>query len=196
MCDTWVMGMLGRNIRYLLWREGIPKRDWLTRVAEWVGLDPDQAEKLLGGKNDDSGPSGVEAIAKEAKVRVQDLLQKDLLATGGVDILTENIRYLIEGLPHGFKKEFAATLEVDVTTVSRWRNGGQRPTRTKLGEIGKYFGIQPDIDLESDPVFLSIEPVSNIQYREWLHEKIDQLDDRTLTNLMPAFERLLAPRSE
>jgi transcriptional regulator with XRE-family HTH domain len=115
----------------------------------------------------------------------------DLLEKHDGDILVENIRHLIDGLPHGQKKEFAAKLGVDVTTVSRWIGGAQRPTKKKLEEIGKYFGLPPGTDLDSEPIFLWMEPISESQMKSWLMEQIQHIDGKTLREVFPALRRLL-----
>ena len=140
---------------------------------------------------------GETLTAKEKKALVNakgfslEDLSGDLLEKQGVDILAENIRYLINGLPHGQKKEFAAKLGVDVTTVSRWIGGAQRPTKKKLEEIGKYFGLPPGTALDSDPIFLWTEPISESQMKNWIAEKIQQMEVKTLREIFPALRRLL-----
>ena len=135
------------------------------------------------------------AKEKKALVNAKGLaledLSGDLLEKQGVDILAENIRYLINGLPHGQKKEFAAKLGVDVTTVSRWLGGAQRPTKKKLEEIGRYFSLPPGTDLDSEPIFLWTEPISESQMKSWITDTIQQTDGKTLREIFPALRRLL-----
>ena len=130
------------------------------------------------------------ALVNTKRLALEDI-SGDLLEKQGVDILAENIRYLINGLPHGQKKEFAAKLGVDVTTVSRWIGGAQRPTKKKLEEIGKYFGLPPGTDLDSEAIFLWTDPVSETQMKSWLMEQIQQIDGKTLREVFPALRRLL-----
>jgi len=120
-----------------------------------------------------------------------DDFSADLLEKQGVNILVENIRYLVNGLPHGQKKEFAANLGVDVTTVSRWLGGAQRPTKKKLAAMGRYFGLPPGSELDSEPIFLGMAPFSEHQMKSWITEKINQLDGPTLREMFPAFRKLL-----
>ena len=140
---------------------------------------------------------GGELTAKEKKALANvtglspENISADLLEKQGVNVLVENIRYLVNGLPHGQKKEFAASLGVDVTTVSRWLGGAQRPTKKKLEEIGKYFGLPPGTDLDSEPIFLWTEPISESQMKTWIVETIHEVDGRTLREIFPAMRRLL-----
>ncbi len=51
--------------------------------------------------------------------------------TANLDLFHENLSFLIDLLPHGEKKRFAEKLGVDATTISRWKNGAQKPTKAK-----------------------------------------------------------------
>ena len=184
------MDRLKRNIRYLLWKEGTEGKDWRSKLAEWLGCPLQRAEDLLEGEGEDLTSKEKKALEKATGLAPEEL-SGDLLEKHGGDILVENIRHLIDGLPHGQKKEFAAKLGVDVTTVSRWIGGAQRPTKKKLEEIGKYFGLPPGTDLDSEAIFLWTDPVSETQMKNWLMEQIQQIDEKTLREVFPALRRLL-----
>ena len=184
------MDGIERTIRYLLWKEGVERKGWPSRLAEWMGCPLRRAEDLLEGHGETLTPKEKKALVNAKGLSLEDL-SGDLLEKQGVDILAENIRYLINGLPHGQKKEFAAKLGVDVTTVSRWIGGAQRPTKKKLEEIGKYFGLPPGTALDSDPIFLWTEPISESQMKNWIAEKIQQMEVKTLREIFPALRRLL-----
>jgi len=184
------MDGLKRNIRYLLWKEGTERKDWRSKLAEWLGCPLQRAEDLLEGEGGNLTPKEKKALEKATGLAPEDL-SGNLLEKHGGDILVENIRHLIDGLPHGQKKEFAAKLGVDVTTVSRWIGGAQRPTKKKLEEIGKYFGLPPGTDLDSEAIFLWTEPISESQMKNWVTERIQQADGKTLREVFPALRRLL-----
>jgi len=184
------MDRLKRNISYLLWKEGADRKDWPSKLAEWLGCPLQRAEDLLKGEGEDLTSKEKRALEKATGLAPEGL-SGDLLEKHGEDILVENIRHLIDGLPHGQKKEFAAKLGVDVTTVSRWVGGAQRPTKKKLEEIGKYFGLPPGTDLHSEVIFLWTDPVSETQMKSWLMEQIQHIDGKTLREVFPALRRLL-----
>jgi transcriptional regulator with XRE-family HTH domain len=184
------MDRLARNIRYLLWKEGADRKDWESKLAKWLGCPLQRAEELLEREGEALTSKGKKALTNVTGLAPEDF-SADLLEKQGVNILVENIRHLIDGLPHGQKKEFAAKLGVDVTTVSRWIGGAQRPTKKKLEEIGKYFGLPPGTDLDSEAIFLWTEPVSETQMKSWLTEQIQQIDGKTLREVFPALKRLL-----
>ena len=184
------MDRLVRNIRYLLWKEGAERKDWQPKLAEWLGCSLQRAEELLEGNGKALIPKEKKTLEKETRLAPEDL-SGNLLEKQSLDILVENIRHLIDGLPHGQKKEFAAKLGVDVTTVSRWIAGAQRPTKKKLEAIGKYFGLPPGTDLDSEAIFLWTEPISESQMKNWITERIQQVDGKTLREVFPALKRLL-----
>ena len=181
---------LKRNIRYLLWKGGAERQDWSSRLVGWLGCSLPRAEELLEGEGKELTAKEKKALANVTGLSPEDF-SADLLEKQGVNVLVENIRYLINGLPHGQKKEFAASLGVDVTTVSRWLGGAQRPTKKKLEEIGKDFGLPPGTDLDSEPIFLWTEPISESQMKSWITDIIQQTDVKTLREIFPALRRLL-----
>ncbi len=178
------------NIRFLLWREGVRRDDWGTKLANLLGCDIRRAQEILSGATDPESQE-VALIAKAYKVAANKLRTQSLVSEEKVDVLSANIRHLIEGLAHGQRRQFAGQLGVDVTTVSRWSTSAQRPTKTKLMRICDYFGLPVTTNLQSDPVFLSVDPVTGSEMKGWLHEQIDGLETDTLRNLFPALQRLL-----
>lgn len=179
-----------KNIRYLLWKRGADHKDWQSKLAEWLGCSLERAEELLEGNGEALTSKEKKALEKESRFAPEEL-SGDLLNKLGEDILVENIRHLINGLPHGKKKEFAAKLGVDVTTVSRWIAGAQRPTKKKVEEIGRYFGLPRGTNLDSDAIFLWDEPISESQMKSWIAEQIQHVDGKTLREVFPALRRLL-----
>jgi transcriptional regulator with XRE-family HTH domain len=183
------MDGLERNIRYLLWKEGAERKDWPLKLAGWLSCPLLRAEPLLEGHWEALTPKEKKALAKATGLALGNLTG-NMIETQGVDVFVENIRHLLNSLPHGQKKEFAGKLGVDVTTVSRWISGVQRPTKKKVEEIGKYFGLPPGIDLVSDEIFLWTEPISESQMRNWIIETIRQTEGKTLREIFPALRKL------
>jgi transcriptional regulator with XRE-family HTH domain len=180
---------LKRNIRYLLWKGGAERKDWASRLSKWLGCSLARAEELLESEGEELTAKEKKSLGQKAGLSSEDL-SADLVEDQGVNILVENIRHLVNGLPHGQKKEFAASLGVDVTTVSRWLGGAQRPKKKKLEEIERYFGLPPGTDLDSEPIFLWTEPISESQMKNWITETIQQTDGKTLREIFPALRRL------
>ncbi len=43
------MSDLSLNLRYLLWKKGIPRAEWGKKLSELLGWDEGRAEELLEG---------------------------------------------------------------------------------------------------------------------------------------------------
>jgi len=188
--EYWAVDSLTLNIRFLLWRDDVKRDEWAAKLADMLECDIHRAQEILGG-GVDIQPKEIAVVAKAYKVGVNDLRTQNLVSEEKTDVLSANIRHLIDGLAHGQRKQFAAQLGVDVTTVSRWSTAAQRPTKTKLRRICDYFGLPVATNLEADPVFLSLDPVTGSEMKRWLHEQIEGLDSDTIRNLFPALQRLL-----
>jgi len=186
------MEQVSNNLRYLLWVGNVPRSKWLEQLATWAKCDLQRAEQLL--RNGDLRLNEQSSIAEAVGILEEDLLLTSLLEVQGVDILQENMKYLISTLKHGEQKKMAAYVGVNPTTVSRWYGERLRPTRKHLEWISMYFGLPPHTNLEAEPIFLSLGPITADKRRQWLAERMYALDVTTLHALFPAFERLLEER--
>jgi len=178
------------NFRYLLWRESpTDKGSWEAIATKWIG--PEAAMRLL--QHDIGWIKDVSALAEtlaEATGReMEDLVYKSLVDQE--NILQQNIDCLFAGLDHGQRNEFAKSLGVDVSTISRWRRGKLKPSADRIRALHSCFGLSHDVDLQSTPLFLSPFPVSQSQRRDWLKRRIDELTLLELNELFPALRRLL-----
>ncbi len=106
-------------------------------------------------------------------------------------IASLNLRYLVDLLPYGGKKKLAAVLEVDGSTISRWRAGGQVPGKRKLSAVKTFFHLSDDVDLHRDLVFNFETPVGEEEKRKWLKTRIVELDSESLKELFPSLWKLL-----
>jgi transcriptional regulator with XRE-family HTH domain len=183
-----MVGVIQRNLRYVLWREGVDRRQWSAQLAAWLGSSMHRAELLMEEGSLTHGE--IERISDALGVDGGELLYRDLLEDAQVDILCENLRYLIKSLPRGSQKKLARSLNVHHNTVSRWLKD-QRPERSKLMQLVVFFGLQPDTDLSSDPIFLSSTPISEMERKAWLKKSIDEMNPRKLNELFPALKLLL-----
>jgi hypothetical protein len=177
-------------LRYLLWRREIHKERWKPQIMEWIDCDDQRAEMLLHGA--DLHPIEQEQIAGAVGIPTEDLQFMRLRHLDGVDTLTENLRYLIDSLNYGQKKMLAQHFQVHPNTVYRWGKG-DHPAKTHLNKLCRYFGL-PGTDLTTEPIFLSPSPISVVDQKAWLQERIRELDNSRLQTLFPALEILLGRR--
>jgi transcriptional regulator with XRE-family HTH domain len=184
--------LLSENLRYLLWRAGIQESDWPVHLAHWVGCDDYRAKELLRGA--EPHQDELQRLAQVMSLSDEDLQFKRQVEIDEIDILVENLRSLLRSLARGQKKALAAVLGVDPTTLSRWCSGDQHPTRAHLDALYRYFELPSGVNLKHDPLFLVGSPLSAVQQRDWLIERLRGLDATTLQTYFAALERLLEER--
>jgi transcriptional regulator with XRE-family HTH domain len=178
------------NLRFLLWQSRLPQSKWFDQLTTWLKGDVERAAALLQGVE----PNDQERLllAELADLRDTDLGLVRLLERSDVNLLRENLHYLLDNLPHGGKKEVAVHLGVRPLTISRWLKGEQQPTRNHLRGLCGYFNLPYATDLERDPLFLELLPISAQDQRKWLHRWLDELDTATLGRLFWALYLMLS----
>jgi hypothetical protein len=185
------------NVRYLLWRKGVPREQWEGWLASRTSLPAPTLKALMTGHLADEQvtPEVLRDVARafEHGDEGESLRFADLAQDGG-SVLLENLKFLFESLGHGGKKTVAAELSIDPTTVSRWLSGAYEPQAPSLRQIVTFFGLPPETDLRETPVFLSVEPVAVSERRRWLHSRIDALAPDEFRELYPALRRMLEDR--
>ncbi len=190
MSDT-----IADTIRYLLWCEQLPPEKHIAELARRTGLELGRVADILQGRVSDISSAECTAIADALHIPEDELQHsnfvEDAVTCGDLDMLKENLRYLIGTLEHGKQVQLATYLGVAKGTVSRWTHDDQRPRRTYLQKICRYFDLPADTDLEKHPIFLYDLPMNDQTRRAWLHSRIDQLTPETIRALFPALERLL-----
>lgn len=182
------------NTRFLLWRMGVPREQWQPWLEARTGLGSDITRELLEGRLADERV-GVATLLELARAFTQEdggesLRYSDLPRENG-SVLAENLRHLFGSLDHGGKKVAAGELGIDPTTVSRWLAGKSEPQSPALQRIASYFGIPAGADLRTEPVFLSLQPVSVAELKRWMHARIEELSTDEFRQLLPALRRML-----
>jgi transcriptional regulator with XRE-family HTH domain len=185
---------ISSNVRYLLWRAGVPREQWEAWLSARTELGGSKCKMLVAGRLLDEQITS-EALRDLARAFEQaddgESLRFSDFFGEGTNVLAENLRFLFASLGRGSKKQIAAELEVDPTTVSRWLSGAFEPQGALLRQLVTYFGLPQDTDLRRTPIFLSVEPVAAAQRRQWLHTQIDALSAEDFRELYPALRRML-----
>ena len=178
------------NLRYLLWRRGIGREQWAAAIVKWLDCSPARATGLLTGAIPSQGD--IDILSEMIGVTSEELRFTKFLEELGNDLLTENLKYLADGVEHGEKKEIAEELGVHATSLSRWIAGTHRPDKRHRAMLANYFGLQSETVLAHTPLFLSLLPVSGNDRKRWLWTAIDDLGHRELNDLFPALYKLLS----
>jgi len=192
------MDYFNENIRYLLCKKDEDRSravdpatrlaSWSKRLETWIG-DAGRSRILLFG-----GPPSDREIARLTEISGRDVetLRNGRLADE-CSILTENISFLFATVEHGQMSAVAERLGVNQSTIQRWRSGS-KPAANKQSKIAEEFGLPPSIDLNDNTLFLSLDPISLRQKREWLKARVEELDQHELTELFPALRRILGEK--
>lgn len=187
MVESLSNSQVSINLRYLLWSRKVDRQQWPSHLAGWARCGQQRADALL--RDGDLKPDEQTFIAKSLSLAEDDLRFADFI--DGVNILHQNLIFLFSGVNRGEKKEIAKQVGVHNTTLSNWINGKRPPNNENLEKLCAQFNIPSGIDLKSDPVFLSLEPIGERAQKIWLHEHIDRLEQHTLQELFPALKKLL-----
>ena len=188
------MKYLSQNLKYLLLEKGIKRSARNETLAASLHCDQRRAQAILEGQADNLSQDEMAALVHFSGMDFEKLASENLIETKQADLFSLNLSFLLERLPHGKKKHLAESLGVDQTTISRWGNGTQRPTKQKITALADYFSLPKTIDLEKEPIFLSTMPIGEAETKQWLKERIDALDRETLRELVPALIMLLKRR--
>jgi transcriptional regulator with XRE-family HTH domain len=185
--------LVSRNVRFLLWREGLPPQAWERELSRLLpDLSRRSVRELLSGRAQNELP--LREFASAFGLDDEILVFSDLLAESDCSIPTENVRHLLSTLPYGGKKELAVQLNVDPATISRWAASAAVPSNRHSEGLRDYFGLPATLDLSEDPLFLSIDPLSAYSRRAWLHERVDSIGVAELREVYVALHRLLEQR--
>jgi hypothetical protein len=187
------------NIRYLAWGLDPDSNGWSVLLQKECSLEKRRAWKILNG----------ETLTSEERMAVVEGfgVDRDIFSTAKLmgmsdeEIVQNNMVYLIRNLPQGEQKKMAQAMSKAPETVSRWSKidnlkgrKNQNQLYENLKEVAHYLGLKPRIDLSKTPLFLCLQPVGQFAQRDWLRKRIDELSPEELTDLFPAFIRLLQNR--
>lgn len=176
------------NIRLLLWRKHPKPETWADALHSKTNIDKNLAVEILRGLR---RPSAEEAsLISAAFLRTEeDLRNAPLLGMSQEDVLQENIKFLLAHLPRGEKKAIAEKLSVVPETISRWTSRKSPPTKANRTALMRYMGLDPS--LIEQPIFLSMEPISDLGKKKWLSERVERISPDELSSLFPALRKLL-----
>jgi len=195
--DNFHECLVSLNVRFLLWNRDIPKVNWARWLMARVAWDEPKARQFLAGQlgDDQLTTHELSDLSSELGLPVDGSeLRFEDLAGAQDSLLQDNLNYLFAGLEHGKKKDLAQKLGVSPTTISRWLSGKFEPRESMLNQLVLYFGLSAETDLRRTPVFLSMEPVTQIERRAWLLRQIKGMGQRQLNELYPALRLMLGGR--
>lgn len=190
MTDLSGLAQFTLNLRWLVARkENDPLRWAFTLSGMTRGfLGSGRAAALLAGAP--ATPAEVRGIVEVSGRDEEELLSVPLF--GGKDeVFRENLRYLLNALPQGSAKEAARTLKVSASQLSRWKTGTGTPRPANVRNLLRFHGIDPDTDLGSVPLFLSMEPVGGFAQKRWVMCRLQEMPSDEVAKIFPALRRMV-----
>lgn len=180
-----------------MWQRKIGRSEWVEWLALRSGLSGEFLRELLEERVADEHIGDEDCTRLAAAVGLAadpETIRFTNLVEEGSDVFHENLAFLLNTLEHGGKKALASKLGVDPTTISRWLNASSRPSEATLHQLMDQLGISTEIDLRTYPIFLSFEPISMTERRQWLISRIEEMTPNELLELYPALHRIFRSR--
>lgn len=188
-----------RNCRLLCYLRAIhsnpprPYSEWHILLAQVCGLTHASARQLM---NQEEQPSEEIAgkVALGFGVESESLRFHFPVLQLPASNLNLSVRRILEELPHGWAKRIAKDIELRPEQLSRWRTGEiANPEITNVRLMLKILSMEPDLDLETTPLFLSLIPVAPIARKKWMQEKIEKMPPEELERFIDPIARMLWP---
>ena len=196
-----VLSYIAENLKVLIWQSksdaGQSYPEDIDYIAQRCQMYPGRFRDILLDKatvsmQEESALQHFFAnLGYDAYAISYDFLYADVVDQFKQDLLDKNIRYLLSSLKHGQGKDFAEAMGVNITTVTRWKNGITKPDRYVLPQIARYYGF-PDVNfLKSSFLFLDLLPASTQQKKDACINLICEMGREDFEALYPAIMKLL-----
>jgi len=179
--------LVTENIRFILWQTGRPNWEWAALLRDWLNIKLPLAIRMVEGGE---LPNSIHLDRLQEVSGLGDEQIQFSKLVGEIDVLSENLKFLLGEFPRGGLKQFAYNIGVDQNTVSRWRGGGQMPNAERQKTIVELLGLPSGTILKESPLFLSLSPISIGARKQWLKAKIDEAAPDLLADVFPVMERL------
>ena len=178
------------NLRYLAkskFPESSPEQ-WSRLLASRSGIPDRRVSALLNGEA--SNQSDLDKVASAFGLEATTLGSAPLYGNEGQTILRENMRYLLGSLPKGVRSRLAESVGIRQEQLSRWEKD-VTPEVKNIRSTLKFFQLDPDLDLQREPLFLSLDPVGAHAQKAWLLTRLKDLPPSEVGEVFVALKRLL-----
>ena len=186
------LSQLALNVRWILKSDDDRPDRWATELVRRTRktINHSRAHSLLDGT--EPSQSEMQVLVDVTGYDREELVTVPLYTRDHL-LLTLNLRHLVASIPHGQGKEAAQKIGVTDGQLSRWKRWGdqKKPHRINLRNLLKFHGMDPDLDLEEVPVFLSMEPLSGYAQKEWIFSRVNDLPASEIAKIYPALKKLL-----
>lgn len=192
---------LVKNLKYLIWsdKKSLPKltySEYLDFAAVQCGMLPERLRDIL--RNDTVASAKEEQQIKQhyadlgydlTAIRDTDLFP-EMSDYMQYELLRENLIYLLGKIPRGGNADLVSAVDIDPSTLSRWKKGLTIPDKYHLRLICEYFHITEDL-MRTGFLFLDLEPVTTQSKKNLCKEWIEQMSPEEFDALFPALKKLI-----
>jgi len=175
------------NVLYLLWEADQNVEAWQELLAEWAEISITDAERMIEDR--EINDVALRRVAQANHIE-EEVLKYEMMISQE-EMVRENVVYLLAKLKHGESKKLAEYVGVAQETVSKWKQGEQIPTSGNRGRIKEYLGVERNVDLAEDPLFLLQDPLTDKMRRADLHVQVREADRRVIRRYYEAIKKLL-----
>lgn len=192
MDELQELSQLTLNLRWILRRTDKKSDQWAGELVRMTRktISSSRAFGLLHGV--EPTPAEVAVLVDVTGFEKEELFGVPLY-TRERPLFAQNLRHLVESIPHGQGRQAAAKIGITESQLSRWRKWGdeRKPHRTNVRNLLKFHGMDPDLDLDDVPVFLSMEPLSGYAQKEWLTSRVREMPASEISKIYSALKRML-----
>lgn len=184
-----------RNLRHKLYLERHDTALWGELVADALHVSPLRARQLLDGRPPEITEEELGKVARWCGRQIDDVASSPSYSSDKREILLENLRLLQQGLGAGGQKLLAKHIGVTNSTICRWFAGDwkEAPHPKNLSAALRFFGLDPELDLEVVPLFLFDAPVHVMAKKIYLKGMVDQASADEIAKHFDALRKILDP---
>lgn len=176
------------NLRYLAYTRNFDRNHWLFEIDALLQgrYDNYRIQRLLEG----SSPTDRELslIADASGVSTQAIRSTKLFDRKN-DLMCQNLVYLRSLIPADELKLAVKHVGVQLNNFSRWGKTVRKPRAKHLEKLLNYLYIDPELDLDNYPLFLSLKPLQSIN-KMWIIDQIESMSIRDIDTALPEFKRI------
>jgi len=181
------------NIRFLLRRAKVQPDRWAQELSRRTrtGISVNRAKEIISAEGKEISEPELSLISDTFSRDAEELRVGCLYSDGPESLRKENLIFLLNTLPRGGRKTLAAKLGIRQATITRWVSENKVPETKNLEGLLKYLGLDPDLDLTGEPLFLSLQPVGGFLQRQWLLERLRTMTEEEIARFFPALARIV-----
>lgn len=183
---------LALNLRWIGRRAGKAPDQWAREIVRMTRktISSHRAVGLLHGA--DPTVAELAVLVDVTGFEKEELLSVPLY-TRERPLFAQNLRHLVDSIPHGQGRVAASRVGITEGQLSRWKKWAdeRKPHQTNVRKLLKFHGMDPDIDLDDVPLFLSMEPISGYSQKAWLSARVQEMSPSEVAALYPALRKLL-----